>query len=119
MDPDHCQPLLMENLNDGEPIPILHEWYSGFMKGVNLDAVGWLPDTAGEAEWMSTLTLNGMEEGWEVLEKKNLSLARTKRWPPVLERRYARVMRCGWRSAASRHRGAPYLPSHAVNRCAR
>lgn len=74
LDPDHYEPLLMENPNDGDPIPILDEWCCGFLKGVDLDAVGWLPVTAGKPEWMSTLMLYGTEEGWEVLKKKNLSL---------------------------------------------
>ena len=72
--PDQFEPLLMENPNGGDPIPILDEWCSGFMKGVLLDAKGWLPVTVGKPDWMSTLVLYGTEEGWEVLKKKNLSL---------------------------------------------
>lgn len=72
--PEQYEPLLMENPNDGDPIPILDEWCSGFMKGVQLDAEGWLPVTAGQPDWMSTILLYGTEEGWEALKKKNLSL---------------------------------------------
>jgi len=76
--PEQYEPLLMENPNDGDPVPILDEWCSGFMKGVELDYEGWLPVIAGKPDWMSTILLNGTEEGWEALEKKNLSLAEHK-----------------------------------------
>lgn len=72
--PEQYEPLLMENPNDGDPIPILDEWCSGFMKGVQLDADGWLPITVGKPDWMSTILLYGTEEGWEALKKKSLSL---------------------------------------------
>jgi uncharacterized protein len=71
--PEQYEPLLMENPNDGDPIPILDEWCSGFMKGVKLDDEGWLPLIAGKPDWLSTILLYGTEEGWEALEKKNLS----------------------------------------------
>jgi uncharacterized protein len=73
-EPWNYEPLLMENPNGGDPIPILDEWCSGFMKGVQLDSEGWLPVLAGKADWMSTILLYGTKEGWEALEKKNLSL---------------------------------------------
>ena len=72
--PDQYEPLLMENPNSGDPIPILDEWCSGFMKGVQLDSAGWLPITVGKPEWISTILLYGTEEGWEALKTKNLSL---------------------------------------------
>jgi len=73
-EPDQYKPLLMENANDGDPIPILDEWCSGFMKGMQLDSAGWLPVTVGKPELISTMALYGTEEGWEVLKRKNLSL---------------------------------------------
>jgi len=72
--PERYEPLLMENPNGGDPIPILDEWCSGFMKGVQLDSDGWLPVIVGKPDWMSTIVLYGTEAGWEALEKKNLSL---------------------------------------------
>ena len=72
--PDQYEPLLMENPNDGDPIPILDEWCSGFMKGVQLDQDGWLPVIGGKPDWVSTILLYGTEEGWEALKKKNLSM---------------------------------------------
>jgi len=71
--PEQYEPLLMENPNDGDPIPIIDEWCSGFMKGVKLDDEGWLPVIAGKPDWLSTILLYGTEEGWEALEKKSLS----------------------------------------------
>ena len=68
--PEHYEPLLMENPNNGDPIPIIDEWCSGFMKGVQLDSDGWLPVVIGKPDWMSTITLYGTEEGWEALKKK-------------------------------------------------
>jgi len=72
--PEHYEPLLMENPNNGDLIPIIDEWCSGFMKGVQLDSDGWLPVVVGKPDWMSTITLYGTEDGWDALEKKNLSL---------------------------------------------
>jgi uncharacterized protein len=57
-----------------DPIPILDEWCSGFMKGVQLDSEGWLPVIAGKPDWMSTILLYGTQEGWDALKKKSLSL---------------------------------------------
>ncbi len=72
--PEQYEPLLMENPNGGDPIPILDEWCSGFMKGVHLDPAGWLPVVAGEPDWMSTIILYGTEEGWDALKQRSLSL---------------------------------------------
>lgn len=72
--PEDYEPLLLENPNDGDPIPIIDEWCSGFMKGVELDAEGWAPLLVGKPEWMSTILLYGTEDGWEVLEAKKLAL---------------------------------------------
>lgn len=72
--PDQYAPLLMENPNNGDPIPILDEWCCGFMKGISLDPTGWLLATVGKPDWMSTIILYGTEEGWDILKQKNLSL---------------------------------------------
>ena len=77
--PEQYEPLLMENPNDGNPIRILEEWCSGFMKGVRLDQDAWLPLIAGKPGWMSTILTYGTEEGWETLKQKNLSLDEHKR----------------------------------------
>ena len=63
--PEDHEPLLMENLNDGHPLPVIDEWCTGYTKGVSLDASGWLPITVGHPEWLSTILLYGTEEGWE------------------------------------------------------
>lgn len=72
--PEQYEPLLRENPNDGAAIPVLDEWCSGFMKGVQLVSEGWAPLLAGRPDWMSTIMLYGTVEGWEVLKRKNLSL---------------------------------------------
>ena len=72
--PEHYEPLLMENPNNGDPIPVIDEWCTGFMKGIALDSQGWLPVLAGTPEWVSTMMLYGTGDGWDALEAKNLSL---------------------------------------------
>jgi uncharacterized protein len=72
--PEHYEPMLMENPNSGDPVPIIDEWCSGFMKGVQLDSGGWRPVIIGKPNWMSTIALYGTKAGWEALEKKNLPL---------------------------------------------
>jgi len=71
--PEHYEPLLMENPNNGDPIPMAGDWCCGYMKGVELDPQGWLPVTAGKPDWMSTILLYGTDDGWVVLKQKNLS----------------------------------------------
>lgn len=71
--PEDYEPLLMENPNDGHPLPIIDEWCTGYMKGVSLDAAGWLTVTVGHPDWLSTIILYGTEEGWEQLKRKTLS----------------------------------------------
>jgi hypothetical protein len=44
------------------------------MKGVQLDSDGWLPVVVGRPDWMATITLYATQDGWDALEKKNLSL---------------------------------------------
>lgn len=71
--PEHYEPLISENPNGGDPIPIIDEWCLGFMKGVDLDAEGWLIFTVGRPDWLSTMVLYGTSEGREALKAKNLS----------------------------------------------
>ena len=72
--PEHYEPLLMENPNNGDPVLIIDEWCTGFMKGIGLDSQGWLPVLAGKPDWVSTMILYGTEDGWEALKRKNLFL---------------------------------------------
>lgn len=71
--PGEYEPLLFESRDDGDPVWIIDEWCVGFMKGVSLDAQGWLPVTAGHPDWMSTMVLYGTEEGWDLLEQQSPS----------------------------------------------
>jgi uncharacterized protein len=72
--PQEYEPLLMENPNDGDPIPVIDEWCAGFMKGVRLDSAGWSPLLIGKPQYLSTFMLYGTEEGWDALKEKNLTL---------------------------------------------
>jgi len=72
-EPEYYDPVLMQSPGD-PPIPLIDDWCTGFMKGVSLDAEGWLPVTAGHPDWMSTILLYGTEEGFEVLERNKPSL---------------------------------------------
>jgi uncharacterized protein len=72
--PDEYEPVLMENRQGDDPIPVIDEWCAGFMKGVGLDFEGWTPVTVGHPEWLSTVMLYGTEEGWELLKKKDFSI---------------------------------------------
>jgi uncharacterized protein len=75
--PEHYQPLLMENPNDGDPIPIIDEWCSGVMKGVQLDADGWLPVVVGKPDWMSTITLYGTRKSQPALCQMSYAVIRS------------------------------------------
>ena len=72
--PEQYEPLIQENPNNGDSIPIIDEWCLGFMTGVGLDSTGWLPITIGHPDWLSTIILYGTEEGWEQLARKNLPI---------------------------------------------
>lgn len=72
--PSQYEPLLMENPNKGDPVPVIDEWCWGFMKGVGLDAEGWAPVLSGKPGLLSTILLYGTEEGWKTLKKKKLPL---------------------------------------------
>jgi uncharacterized protein len=71
--PEDYEPLLMENPNDGHPLPVIDEWCAGYMKGVSLDVAGWLPVTVGHPDWLTTIILYGTDEGWEQLKRKTFS----------------------------------------------
>ena len=77
--PDDYEPLLMENVRDGDTIPVIDEWCMGYMKGIGLDFEGWLPVTVGHPDWLSTILLYGTEEGWEQLKKRDLSIEEHRR----------------------------------------
>lgn len=65
--PEHFEPLLLENLNHGDPVTIIDDWCMGFMKGLALDIEGWMPLTAEHTDWFTVLRLYGTEDGWDVL----------------------------------------------------
>ena len=76
--PDYYEPLLMENPNKGDHIPIIDEWCTGFMTGVALDADNWQPLITAEPELFLVLKLYGTVEGFDELVKKRYSLEQHK-----------------------------------------
>ena len=78
--PEHYEPLLMENPNHGDPIPIMDDWCMGFMKGVRLDESHWQSLITQKPELFEVLRLYGTEDGFKILLKKKYSLAEHKRF---------------------------------------
>ena len=72
--PEYYEPLLLENINNGNPIPILDEWCMGFVKGMSLDEEGWSDIAVSNPQWLSTIFLYGTEKGWETLLAKDIPL---------------------------------------------
>lgn len=72
--PEYYEPLLLENINSGNPIPILDEWCMGFVKGMSLDEQGWSDIAVANPQWLSTIFLYGTEKGWETLLAKDIPL---------------------------------------------
>jgi len=70
-DPEHYEPLLYEREHEGQTIPIIDEWCTGFIRGTLLEGEAWEPlfasdDTEG---LLLPIILYGTEAGWEELEK--------------------------------------------------
>lgn len=69
-EPDVLEPLLYEEDRDGEAVPILEDWCSGFVRGMAIDEDGWrtLLDTEEGQEMLYAILLFGTEPGWEELD---------------------------------------------------
>jgi uncharacterized protein len=78
LSPGDYEPLLMENPNNGDPIPVIDEWCSGFMTGVQLDSSGWQPMLSKHPDWLAPMILYGTPEGWDALKNDELSLVEHK-----------------------------------------
>ena len=72
--PERYEPLLMENPNDGDPIPIIDEWCVGFVTAMALDEPGWASVPPAMREGLEKIRLYGSEQGWEKLEQMDLPL---------------------------------------------
>ncbi len=72
--PEYYEPLLLENINHGNPIPILDEWCMGFVKGMSLDEEAWAEIAITHTDWLSTIFLYGTEKGWDTLLSKDIPL---------------------------------------------
>ncbi len=77
--PDDFEPLLLEREVDGERVPIIDDWCTGFVIGISLDEAAWQPllDADGEDGLLHPILLFGTEEGWQRREAD-----------PTLESRY-------------------------------
>jgi uncharacterized protein len=69
-DPDTFAPLLLEQEQEGEPVPVIDEWCTGFLEGMALDEDGWQPllDTAEGEEMLYPIMLYGSESGQQELQ---------------------------------------------------
>ena len=77
--PDGYEPLIMENPNSGDPIPVIDEWCAGFVKGMSLDEPGWASVPASLQTGIANIELYGTKSGWAKLEALNLPLAEHRR----------------------------------------
>lgn len=68
-EPDLFEPMLLEREVDGKAIPIIDEWCTGFMKGIELDAASWqfFRETEEGTELLHPFWLYGTEAGWDEL----------------------------------------------------
>ncbi|MDE2341929.1 MAG: UPF0149 family protein, partial [Betaproteobacteria bacterium] len=73
--PEEYEPLLYENLNDGQPVAILDEWCMGYVKGIGLAPSDWQPLVKEYPVWLETIILYGTKAGWEKLDAADLTLA--------------------------------------------
>jgi len=68
-EPDLFEPMFLEREVNGEAVPIIDEWCTGFMKGVELDAAAWqfFRETEEGAVLLHPFWLYGTEAGWDEL----------------------------------------------------
>lgn len=93
--PEHYEPLLMENPNGGDPIPIIDSWCYGFMTGVALDVAHWKPLKVQDPKLFEVLELYGTENGMKRLLRKKYSLAEHRAFADGLEKTI-RVIHAYW-----------------------
>lgn len=74
--PDAYQPLVYES-DDEEPVPVIDEWCSGFVMGMELDKEAWQPllDSSEDDALLLPILLYGSEAGRQQLDT-NTDLAR-------------------------------------------
>jgi uncharacterized protein len=85
-DPDHYEPLLYVSDEEDDPLPIIDEWCSGFVRGIELSASEWAPLTDSE-ELQAVLTpiyLYGTEDGAETLRTNDDLRARQREFADML-----------------------------------
>jgi uncharacterized protein len=67
--PDEVEPLLYERDINGEKVPIIDEWCTGFVRGMALDEEAWRPlmESDEGSDMLFPIMLYGTEVGWEQL----------------------------------------------------
>lgn len=68
-EPDLFEPMFLEREVNGEAVPIIDEWCTGFMKGIEIDTAAWqfFLETEEGAELLHPFRLYGTEDGWDDL----------------------------------------------------
>jgi uncharacterized protein len=72
--PDEYRPLILERKADGQTIPILDSWCSGYYKGIVVDRARWKPLLDTHPEWFTAIILYGTKDGWDELELRQDSI---------------------------------------------
>jgi uncharacterized protein len=74
------EPLIYQGERDGETVPVIDEWCTGFIGAIELDPEGWQPlvETNPEAAGglLTPMLLYGTEEGLDKLEREDPEAAR-------------------------------------------
>jgi uncharacterized protein len=73
-EPEEYEPLILERKADGQTIPIVDSWCSGYCKGIAVDRARWSPLLAQHPEWFTAIVLYGTEDGWDDLERRHESI---------------------------------------------
>ena len=70
-DPDDYQPLVYEHEVEGETVPVIDEWCTGFIRGAELDGAAWAPlfESDDCNDFLMPILLYGTEAGWQQMEE--------------------------------------------------
>jgi uncharacterized protein len=114
--PDQYEPLIYERKqDDGSCTSIIDEWCMGYQKGIMLDVHAWQPLLASQSELLEPVLLYGGPEGWESLERLDLSLeeheALAERLPDMVMKVHAH-----WQAQRQQQQASGQVPSPIFRR---
>jgi uncharacterized protein len=66
--PDRFKPTFYESKVGAKRIQVVDEWCMGFLKGMRLDAVAWIPLRQQRPDLLKSLLLFGTRAGWSELK---------------------------------------------------